>query len=351
MKLTYFVLLAAATPIFSAGKLERRVEKLEQEMDQIRVQTVYGNVGAKTPSAAPVINRFGPLVYAQAIYWKPFEGGTEFAFTNNTSPPVAPYLGEIVQFNFDWQWGFRIGLGYQFDNPDWEVATEYTRVKFHASKNEKAPTGGSLEASGLSTATDSDRTDFSKAQAKWSTAFSILDFTLSRPYLVRPSLALQPTIGVRAAWIFQRDQVDYYSGASVANMLKNNNGTSSIGILGGSQMNWRWTKNWGLYSSLTGSLLYGKFSVATKSLTSDEIVLNISEDTYKVLPNLSADAGVKWQMCFNRMKLFASLGYEFQYWWQQNQRPHFNETTTYSWLRYAEDLGFQGININAGIDF
>ena len=223
---------------------------------------------------------------------------------------------------------------------------DYTRVKFHSSKNEKAPVNGSLEASGLP-----DADGFSRANANWAIAFSVLDFTVSRSYLIRPSLSFNPAIGVRSAWIFQRDQVEYYSSGSVANLLKNVNGTSSIGLLGSSQMNWRWTKNWGLYSSFVGSLLYGKFSVGTKSFTDGSTVLDTSNDTFTILPNVSFDAGLKWEMCLNRVRLFASAGYEFQYWWRQNQRSHLNEDVTYSWVRYAEDLGFEGIAINAGVDF
>jgi hypothetical protein len=56
----------------------------------------------------------GPFVSLEMLYFKPFIGGTEFGYTARAFPVVSPFYGKIAQFNFDWQFGVRAALGYQF---------------------------------------------------------------------------------------------------------------------------------------------------------------------------------------------------------------------------------------------
>jgi hypothetical protein len=46
MKLTPFLLLAAS-PILAASTLDQRISKLEQQMNDVRMHSIYGNAGAK----------------------------------------------------------------------------------------------------------------------------------------------------------------------------------------------------------------------------------------------------------------------------------------------------------------
>jgi hypothetical protein len=105
---------------------------------------------------------------------------------------------------------------------------------------------------------------------------------------------------------------------------------------------------------MIGSLIYGKMKVHAKSINSGSspaVPLNVSADNYKVLPNMSLDTGLTWEMSWRTVRLAVSAGYEFQYWWRQNQRPHLDIGTAYSWIRESEDLGFHGCKFNLGLDF
>jgi hypothetical protein len=79
--------------------------------------------------------------------------------------------------------------------------------------------------------------------------------------------------------------------------------------------------------------------------------LNARTTVYKVLPNASLDIGLTWEMAWKVAHWSMTAGYEFQYWWRQNQRPHLNYGTNYSWVRQAEDLGFHGFKFNTVLDF
>jgi hypothetical protein len=345
MKLTPF-LLVAASPIFAAPSLDQRVSTLEKQMNEVRVPSVYGNAGAKTASATAATNRYGPVFSIEMLYCKPFFGGNEFGFTDTVFPVASPYIGHIVQFNFDWQFGLRAGFGYQFCNPDWLLSTEFTHLKIEQTKHVSKP----LMASGLPNVANE-----TSAEGSWHLSYNVLDFDLGRAYFMRPRLSLHPKIGVRTAWIKQRDHEQYFNASnSVNNLLTNVNSTSGAGLLGGTGLQWHFSSQWSLFSNFIASLIYGKIEVGAKIInyrTTPVEPLKVSADTYKVLPNMSLDAGLRWETAWKVVHFALSAGYEFQYWWRQNQRVHLEGGTTYSWVRHAEDLGFHGFKLNAMLDF
>ncbi len=348
MKFTPFILLAAS-PLLASSALDQRISLLEKQMKEISMCSVYGNVGAKTASASPDINCYAPFLSIEMLYWKPFVGGSEFAFTDDSFPVASPYFGNIVQVNNDWQFGFRTGLGYRFSIVDWTLSAEFTRIKFHDFEHSDHH-GKGLSASGLPNAANE-----TSAEANWAVSFNVLDVDMSRPYFLRPRFSLQPRLGLRSAWIKQRDHAEFFNASSNENkLLKYVNATSGIGLFGGTKLNWHWSSQWSLFGGATASLIYGKMKVAAKSInfgSSPAVPLDVLADTHKLLPNMSLDTGLQWEMCWRVIRFSLAAGYEFQYWWRQNQRLHLENGSTYSWSRYAEDLGFQGLKFKAALDF
>jgi hypothetical protein len=352
MKLSPLFLLAAS-PILASGSLDQRISRLEQQMEEARMCSVLGTTGANTASATHnlCLSSYIPSLFIEMLYWQPFIGGSEFAYTNGVFPVTnSPFVGKIAEQNCDWQFGFRTGLSYRFSSFDWTLSADFARLTFENVEHAGHPNGG-VCASGLPNASNE-----TSAKAMWAVSFNVLDVDLSRPYFLRPRFSLNPRIGVRTAWIKQHDHAHYFNASNnESKLLKYVNATTGIGIFGGTQMNWYWSNQWSLFGGATGSLIYGKMKVAAKSMNFTEsaatVPLDVSADTYKVLPNLSVDTGLQWQMAWKYVSLSLAAGYEFQYWWRQNQRLHLDDGATYSWVRFAEDLGFQGLNIRAALDF
>lgn len=348
MKLTPFILLAAS-PLFASGALDQRISNLEQQMEEVRMCSVLGSAGAKTSSAAPHISCPTLLLSIEMLYWKPFIGGSDFAFTDNVFPVASPYIGNLVRVNSDWQFGFKVGLGHRFSNIDWVLDAAYTRIKFESLEHSAHP------KSGISSSNLPGVSNDTSAEAKWAVSFNILDVDLSRPGFLRPRFSIEPRLGLRSAWIKQRNQSQYFNASNNQNsLLKYVNSTSGIGIFGATHLFWHWSSQWSLYGGATASIIYGKTKVAAKSMnfgSSPAVPLDVSADTYKILPNMSFDTALQWQMCWKSVCLSFAGGYDFQYWWRQNQRPHLDDGAYYSWIRQAEDLGFHGFKLKAALDY
>jgi len=342
-------MLVIASPVFASNVLDQRISNLEQQMEEVRMSSVLGSAGAKTSTAAPDIDCSTSFLSIEMLCWKPFIGGSEFAYTNDKFPVANPFIGNLVEVNNNWQFGFRFGLGYRFSDINWALSTEYTRIKFDSVEHISHANGGvsSADLPGVFSETS--------AEAKWAVSFNVLDIDLSHPCFLRPHFSFEPRMGLRACWILQRDHAQYFNASNSQNsLLKYVNSTSGIGIFGGTHLNWHWSKQWSLYGGASASLIYGKMRVAAKSMNfgfTPAVPLDVLADTYKVLPNMSLNTGINWEIFWKAACLSLTAGYDFQYWWQQNQRLRLNNGAYYSWTRYAEDLGFQGFKLKAALDY
>ena len=130
MKLTPFLLLAAS-PVLASSALDQRISKLEQQMEEVRMCSVLGSAGAKTRTATPDHR----LLCTRSYRSRCFTGSHLSEAASLLSPIIrflwqVPIIGNLVQVNSDWQFGFKAGLGYRFSNIDWALSAEFTRVKF-----------------------------------------------------------------------------------------------------------------------------------------------------------------------------------------------------------------------------
>ena len=62
-------------------------------------------------------------VFGEFLYWQSTIGGLELGYLTSVSVPLATSDFEIATKNldFDWDPGFRVGIGYYFKIPAWHL--------------------------------------------------------------------------------------------------------------------------------------------------------------------------------------------------------------------------------------
>jgi hypothetical protein len=344
----------------SALEIDHRITRLEDQMQGVRVETVNGNYGANTASAYPSMNTWGTYATIEGLYLKFFEGGTDYAWTDREAPSGTPFQGALKYLNFDWRFAFRVTAGYQFDNPDWDLWAEYMRFQTEQSHTTHKSSDGELYSNVLNLDAISSYT-----KLKMRIAFNTTDLNMGRNYFLRKNVSVHPFIGLRGAWINQHESVPIAneSTRSIFYNMKQKNDYGGLGIRSGSSIRWHLNPSWSLYGGLAGSLMWGQFNNYVKlSQTlsgTTSTVLDLNTDTRRILPNLSTDVGLTWEHIFSRARISFTLGYEFDYWWRQNQTVHIDARNiydielaqTYGYIRLSEDLGMQGLKFNFGFDY
>ena len=347
-------LVLANISLFSAESLTDRISILEEKMADVRTQTVYGNYGANTAKAFPNLNSYGVSIWADAVVYKFFVGGTDYVYTD-TEASATLFSGTLNDLNFNWAWGFKVGLGYQIGQlPGWQIWSEYTRFVTDESSTTARPTGGALFPNYQNTLL----TAYSSTTTHWDAHYNVVDLDFGRNYFLRGNFSVFPRFGVRGAWILQNQTASAPHATAGTLSTTAHTDFRGVGILGGTQARWNFNKNWSFFGDFGASLIWGEVDVSLDTTQSpgEQTPLTVKysdADLHRILPNMSWESGLRWEMPLisNRTNLSFELSYEFAYWWRINQELRGKSTNSALFGRVSEDLGLNGVKISGAFDF
>ena len=302
-------------------------------------------------TAAPLSSN-GWYVFGDLLYWHADVDGADYAFKNSDTT-AAVIGGPNHALNFKWSYGFRAGIGANIDYDQWDTNFYYTW--FHTQNSNSTGTRGAqvavdnIGSVGL----------FTQGTIDWRIHYSMLDWELGRWFYVSKQLSLRPHVGVKGGWINQK--VNKKITTTVTNFKVNQrNHFWGVGVSGGLNTNWAFvyvhSNRFSLFGDLAGAILYGHFDIDNSELTSAGGGFKPSDlNRNLAVPMVQAMLGLGWDTGFNcdRCHIGIKLGYEFQFWFRQNQMLT-NETTVGGTVRYQREngnLAFQGLTLDIKFDF
>lgn len=331
-----------------ASNPKDRVSVLDQQMNEVYTDTVRDTFGAKAASARPQIDSYNIYLSGDAIYWKAFEGGSDYA--SETHSTAAPFSGQSKRADFNWRWGFKAALGYRTPHDDWDLAAHYTWFFDKANDTASAPAGGGITPLFTYFYTAAA----SSAKVNWWLHFDDADLSIQKSYFLSRSFSLSPFAALRSTWINQKLVAHYFAPATVNPNVDQTgkNDFWGIGPKVGVSSRWFAGPHWNFFGSCAGSLLYGEFDVRSKTFINGNRVTNLNADLHRIVPTVQASLGFGWEMNFlKHYHIAANVAYEAQYWWRQNELYSYSNIATPILRRFGEDLGLHGLTINALFDF
>jgi hypothetical protein len=344
--------IAKAFQIRSAGE---RVADLEDQMKEVYTDTVRGDFGARAASARPqVVNNYRVYTKVDALFWKQYEGGTDYAYTDQVGTSSSVIFGTNKHLSFDWSYGFRVETGYRVPHDSWDFLGKFTWLHSHAHSSVGAPSLGTIQP--LYPAYESHTS--SQASSEWKTHLSVLDVELNKNYFLSSDFAVKPTIGLRNAWIDQKLHATYvdYPASGGSTKIFGRNDFWGIGPLTKMDLTYYFDSSWHMFSSIGGAILFSDIHVHSKESQGSTDVIDLNGNVRRIAPVLEGAVGFAWEMLFNDCQnhIAVRLSYEAQYWWRQNQLLHFGPRTQGGapyMRRVSEDLGFNGVTVDLLIDF
>lgn len=382
---------APAFPYYSSNNsaFGHQIAALESQLEDLRAQVATRDNAHQTNGDKQVKHRerYGVCFSADLLYWKANEDGLEYG----TKMVAGPLIGvssktktKLLDLNFEWNAGFRLGLGYEFNHFDhWALGLKWTRMRSQAHGHAHAK-GIEGQATAVNTIIPTWvnlvfelRAGASSAQTSWHLDYDTLDLDLARSYLASNKLALTPFVGVRAAWINQRYLAKYNSvfllseGAEPFKRkvtFEGKNDFSSFGLRAGSGLVWNLSNNWNIFGNLSGSLLYGQFNVSMKNKNDQglgegaippmPLDFTAREEFWRIRLNFEESLGIGWGMFFKHQKyhIGVNAAYEMSQWLSQNElfyTLYFRGDDTISSvpIRNQGNLSFQGIRAGIQFDF
>lgn len=352
-------LLAGASYANADDACEAFEEKKTQQADQ----STGSNNGLPNVSA-----RFKPDstsfdVFADLLVWCAKESGSD-NWAQVIVAHGAAIKCDVRDVRFDWDAGFRVGLGYGMRHDQWDTQLYYTR--FHTQGDDHVSSSpGSVFSAFLGNFYIDNQNGagisgiaYQKASMRWTIHFDMLDWELGRNFRVSKALALRPFIALKGGWIHQSIHTKWQhpnrSGAEFFNTGKENlkNNFSGIGPCAGLNTKWalvvRENQSFSLLGDLSGAVMWGhwKLKDVYKNDIQQEVVVKLSHIN-SAASMLRTFLGFGWDTNFrqNRSHFSAKLGYEMQFWLDQLQLYLFDAG------RLNDVLTLQGGTLEFRFDF
>lgn len=249
--------------------------------------------------SARLANRENMLcLTADVLLWQAHAEGTTFALEASAEQAGLPLpSGDKKHPDFSFDWGFKVGLGYDLPNGNWGLYAEYTRVHFNAHKHAIAPNGGQLtdELTERSTPLNPAR-----IRDGWHFHYNNIDLRLGRAYKLNEWVSIQPTCGLRSQWINQH-QKNLDTGGNVPGdfyVVQISDRFYGLGVVGGLDTHWSIGNCLSVFGNTGLSIAYGfsdqprlEYS-STNGETTTQAVRHDSFRTSKVTTDLQL--GLAW---------------------------------------------------------
>lgn len=354
----------AASCMFAGMDHESRTSQLEQQMSQVRTQTGNKTYGANTAAGNPQVDGYGFDITLDVLYWRSTAENTVYSVTDQSSSVTLPWSGEMQEVNPDFDWGFRVGAGYNFDYDNWDAQAQFTY--FNNTYGSTTNTGN-VDVTNITraprfiisgTAVNPFYAD--TASSDYDMWFGNLDLQLGRSYYVSSDLSLRPFVGLQSAWIDINQKTTYSGGTVLQDNAVYANDESDFWGLGpevGLGSKYHVGNGVSIFGSATGGLLYGRYNVVYTSWYSintagiTQNLVKINGDQHGFAPNARLNLGLRYDtyMENNTQHFGIGLSYDTQYWFSQYRTLNVENRTRVE--RLYGDVAMQGITLDLRWDF
>lgn len=334
--------------------LENRVSALEQKK---------GANGMINPSGRPQVKDGADLFFTgDWLIWQAHENGLSYAVKadNTTSFDKS----SVDDLHFDWDFGFRVGLGYNTAHDGWDLYANWTWFQNHAHGSVHVPSTERIypvQASAGDIASDTA----TKSHAHWRLALNMIDLEMGREFFVSKWMTLRPFVGVRNAWVRQKLHIDYehllLSGVADSEEIdcRFNNNYWGIGLRPGLNTQWGLGHGFSFYGNTAFSLLYGFFSLdqdeTNESLAGVTSHFMDNDQSYRVGRAIAEiQLGLRWEHMFANDHAHFSIqgGWENFMFFGQNQFKRFVTSSSAGIFAANQgDLTIQGWTLAMRLDF
>lgn len=367
--------LMTSSVAFAAMDMDSRVTQLENQMQQVRTETAMGTYGAQTATARAEVDGYGWFITADLLYWHAKVGGTEYAYTDQDPTASLPIRGRTKDIDFEWDWGFRVGLGYNFKHDSWEARLQYTWFDSNGSDSTRAGLNSSvIPLRGSSTIVNAGNSDqflyATSAKSQYDFDYQALDLELGRAYFISGKLSFRPHWGLKTAWLDQEQITRYTGGSPTPNVqapgntlglqantvhIKDDCDFWGIGPRVGVDSKWHLGYGFSVFGNVSAALLFGYFEVDHRekysAFVDNQIKLHANRHAFS--PTAQFQLGLRYDVYVhnNKQHIGIGLGYEAQYWWRQNQMLKIDDAAVLKYERYSEDVSMYGLTLDFKWDF
>lgn len=317
---------------------------------------------------------WGLYVTVDPLLWQGHVNGLGLAIETNggtalISPTGVGGQARVQNLNFNWDWGFRAGLGFNSSHDAWDMLVQWTRWYSSAHKTVSVGENQALYQSRTHPLSVENGLSHS-VKGKLDLALNMVDLENGRQFYVSRCLTLRPHAGLRSVWFKQTLDVDYNSVApspfapAGTTVLPQQELDAScrywgIGIRGGVDIQWTICGSWSIFSNYASSLMYNYYATAHKeeavnSSGGKTVILNVGDfyHTGTMINDMQIGLRYDWIACDECYHVGLDLGWELHYFPGQNEFINFTDDGAQGHFATNQgDFSTQGYFLKVRFDF
>lgn len=252
---------------------------------------------------------------------------------------------QLCKLQFDWDWGMRIGLGFNLPHDGWDILCQWNHFSSTAQNTFFADPNNTIsEIQNHSPATSLVSENPSTL---YDLSYDFIDLVNGREFYVSKCVTLRPFTGFRS--IRTKQTVN----CSLPNLIINKEmRTIGIGVRGGIDMQWGFIRNFAFFSNYATNLMYTRHNTVEDRTLENEFNINSSYQTGMSIHDTQLGLRYNWTSCDCCYYFGFDIGWELHFHPGQNQLFNFaNEPLTSKLLTNQGDLNVHGFFARARFDF
>lgn len=282
------------------------------------------------------------ILFSDLLVWRVREGSAD-NWAQAISSPDTSQTANLFDAPFNWNTGFRIGIGYNNTLDHWDTLFYWTHYQTKANNNASGQIYSAFLGNFFANNTDGANFGpfYQSANLLWRFAYDTLDLELGRAFKIDRFLNIRPFIGIKTALINQTINTSWYGPStkvlgvivpintfsSATEILKNN--FWGIGPSIGLNTTWpiyeKTQDSFDIFGNFSAALLWGHWSFKDDYQNDTPVSISVSvNDVNGAAPMFTAFVGVEWNHYFRQSNLNVRLGYETQVWFDQMQYYSYN---------------------------
>ena len=291
------------------------------------------------------------------FYWIAHQDGMEYALENQVESPIADEsiaegialepLNNLINAeyktpDFRWDFGFKLGLGYNSACDGWDFGVLWTWYQARATDHIEAESDDNRVLLPLWSAFASEVGSVvfaSDIETHWKAEINLIDLELGREFWTSKYVSLRPHIGLRIAFIEQDYDIEHKGGSwtelvnsfnreSFNNKVDLDNDFKGVGLRAGLDSVWNLGCGFGIYGNFAAAIVYGRFSFdhdednRRATVNHDKTTILETDNSFRAgRAMLDMALGLQWTalFCDCQWAFTAMLGWEQHLFFHQNQ--------------------------------
>lgn len=350
---------AQVHPQVAATKKVAMVKKEMPEPSKSGSSTVPAQAQVITTPTAPIVNDNDNLFFGlEYLIMTTSEGGLSYAVQNT------PNVNHCYDADFDWNSGFRLGVGYNMGHDRWDLQMVWTWLltRGHHTKTDSV---NQLYSTNAAAAIDPLEGVLANTfQSHVNLHLNLLDTKMGREFFVSKWLTLHPSAGIRVGWVNQAWNTKATGditalGSSLLTEYKIDMKQKfwGIGPMVGLDTEWGLISNFNLYANGSVALLTGFFN----DYRNDTAVQTGKADITNPFRRRSHQPqwvselalGLRWNqwMGGDRYRLVLQAGWDAIFFNDHNHLFSMTGNNTNQMIESNGDLMSQGVSMGVRLDF